>query len=112
MVLPNIGRLSFMFASNARREGIPILDWSIAQEVTMLPLPCEPSSPNTFPDAPEMRTDSATTLFIDEVLAIQREAGGELGYFAAYRRLAALGFNHGFACDLLERGAWRVRRAY
>jgi hypothetical protein len=74
----------------------------------MLRLPCESPSSFIILGEPDMRTDTATALFIDEALAIQREAGGELGFFAAYRRLAELKVNDGFACELLERGAWRI----
>ena len=78
----------------------------------MLPLPCESTRPFVFLDTPDMRSDTATALYIDEALALLREAGGELGFFAAYHLLAELKLNHGFACELLDRGAWRERRAH
>jgi hypothetical protein len=75
----------------------------------MLPLPCESIPPWTCLNAPESRADADTALLVDEALAIQREAGGELGFFAAYRRLAERNVDAALACALLDRGAWRRR---
>jgi hypothetical protein len=98
-----------VLAVNASPAATRIVDRIHCQGIIVLPLPYE-SIP--FPlslDASDTRADTATALLVDEALAIQRAAGGELGFFAAYRRLAELKLNHGFACDLLERGAWRAR---
>jgi hypothetical protein len=73
----------------------------------MLPLPCDSFPPWTCLNAPESRADAATAVLVEEALAIQREAGGDLGFFAAYRRLAELNVDAALACALLDRGAWR-----
>ncbi len=78
----------------------------------MLPLPASHSFPSPFASpaaiaAPDSRADTATARLIDEALAIQRQAGGDLGFFAAYRQLADHKVDDALAFDVLGRSAWR-----
>lgn len=78
----------------------------------MLPLPASLAFPSPFPGpgttaAPNARADTATARLIDEALAIRRQAGGDLGFFAAFRLLADHKVDDALAFDVLGRSAWR-----
>lgn len=78
----------------------------------MLPLPESLCFPSSFPSlelsaAPDTRADVATARLIDAALALRREAGGDLGFFAAYRQLAEHKVDDALALDVLYRSVWR-----
>jgi hypothetical protein len=57
--------------------------------------------------ARDTRADAATARLVEQALATQREAGGDLGFFAAYRQLAEHKIADSLAFDVLGRDAWR-----